>query len=73
LDKAKSFYSENSDAIHATVQIFAGGSMPGKLIDGWLGTVDRVISGLDELAKSEPFPFVGCELIILIPVRTFSE
>ncbi|KAF8340736.1 uncharacterized protein EI90DRAFT_3117280 [Cantharellus anzutake] len=67
-EKAKSFYSKNSDTIHATIQLFTGGSTTGKIIDGWLGTVDRVVNGLDELAKSSPFPFIGPAILLLSAV-----
>ncbi|KAF8340734.1 uncharacterized protein EI90DRAFT_3036693 [Cantharellus anzutake] len=63
-EKAKSFYTDNSDVIHATVQLFTGDSAAGKLVDGWLGTIDRVVNGLDELAKSQPFPFVGPAILV---------
>ena len=73
LKGAKSLYTESSEAIHDTLQMFAGDSAAGKLVDSWLGTADRVISGLDQLAKSQPFPFIGRKLIVVIPDRAFAE
>ncbi|KAF8312648.1 hypothetical protein DL93DRAFT_1295443 [Clavulina sp. PMI_390] len=53
-------YTSNSDAIHAAITALAslGGDF-GRALDNWVPVVDKVMDGLDGLAKSTAFPFVG--------------
>lgn len=56
---AQEFYKDNSDAIHDAVAALASLGGPGRNLDDWLPVVDKVVDGLDGLAKSTAFPFVG--------------
>lgn len=63
---ATALYSASSDTIHSAVKALAGSGAFGTTVDDWLGTIDKVVGGLDSLAKSQPFPFVGGEQLFTL-------
>lgn len=56
---AQELYEANSDTIHQAAKTLAGLGGAVSHIDDWVGIVDKVVDGLDELSKSTAFPFVG--------------
>lgn len=59
----KELYETNSAAIHAAAAAIATCGGPGRALDDWLGVADKVVAGLDGLAKSSAFPFVGGQFV----------
>lgn len=57
--KVQELYKSNSDAIHSAVAALSSLGGAGKALDDWVPIVDKVVDGLDGLAKSTAFPFVG--------------
>ena len=62
----KALYEANSDAIHEATKVLATiGGGAGRAIEDWVGVVDKVVGGLNELAQSSGFPFVGGKINLL--------
>jgi hypothetical protein len=64
---AKRLYETNSNAIHEATKVLGTLGSTGRAVDDWVGVVDKVIGGLDELSKSTAFPFVGGKPNMLCP------
>lgn len=63
IKSAQALYKANSDIIHSSIHAIASTTSLGFNLDNWLGILDNVVGGLDSLAKSSPFPFVGRKYI----------
>ncbi|KAI0041239.1 hypothetical protein FA95DRAFT_714838 [Auriscalpium vulgare] len=63
-----SFYSTNSSTIKAAFLALADitkATELGSKVDAWIGTVDKVLVGVEGLAKSQPFPFVETAVLLV--------
>lgn len=69
----KELYETNSDAIHEATKALSTLGGTGRVVDDWVGVVDKVIGGLDDLTKSTAFPFVGGEPNILSAHHHFNN